>query len=129
MNFPCPCCGHLVFDERPGSDDICGICFWQDDNVQLRWPLLDGGANKVSLVQAQRSYVDIGVCEERLRSHVRPPRPNEQLAPGWRPIDLDVDHFERESVMADAKRRPWPEDYTTLYWWRPTFWLAGRTAP
>ena len=22
-----------AFGEPPGSDEICGICFWQDDNV------------------------------------------------------------------------------------------------
>jgi len=43
--YPCPCCGHRIFDEPPGSCDICKICFWEDDNVQLRWPDYAGGAN------------------------------------------------------------------------------------
>jgi hypothetical protein len=129
VSFPCPCCGYLVFGEGPGSYDICDICFWEDDNVQLRWPLLDGGANKVSLAQAQRNYVDIGTSEERLRRHVRPPRPDERVDPGWRPIDLNIDQFEQYTAGADVRRRPWPEDYTTLYWWRPTFWLSGPTSP
>lgn len=41
--FPCPCCGHLVFKDAPGSDEICPVCFWQDDIVQLRWPDFGGG--------------------------------------------------------------------------------------
>jgi hypothetical protein len=24
--YPCPCCGFLVFDEEPGSFSICPIC-------------------------------------------------------------------------------------------------------
>ncbi|MBO0609867.1 hypothetical protein J0911_12605 [Myceligenerans salitolerans] len=51
--FPCPCCGHQVFDQLPGSYEICGICFWEDDAVQLRWPDYRGGANRPSPVHAQ----------------------------------------------------------------------------
>jgi hypothetical protein len=47
--YPCPCCGHVVFDEPPGSYAICPVCFWVDDPVQLRWPDWAGGANKPSL--------------------------------------------------------------------------------
>ncbi len=60
--YPCPCCGHLVFAEGPGSYDICEICFWEDDNVQLRWPTMDGGANAVSLVEGQWAFARTG-CE------------------------------------------------------------------
>ncbi len=38
-NYPCPCCGYLVFTEPPGSYTICPICFWEDDISQLRFPL------------------------------------------------------------------------------------------
>ncbi|MBA2497402.1 MAG: hypothetical protein H0V33_09975 [Acidimicrobiia bacterium] len=34
--FPCPCCGHVVFEEEPGSDEICPVCFWQDDIANRR---------------------------------------------------------------------------------------------
>jgi hypothetical protein len=34
--YPCPCCGHLVYIEPPGSHDICKVCFWEDDIVMLR---------------------------------------------------------------------------------------------
>ncbi|WP_256088900.1 MULTISPECIES: CPCC family cysteine-rich protein [unclassified Streptomyces] len=26
------------------------VCFWENDTIQLRWPTVDGGANKVSLI-------------------------------------------------------------------------------
>jgi hypothetical protein len=44
--LPCRSCGHRVFSEPPGLYDICPICFWQDDDVQLRWPDYDGGVNR-----------------------------------------------------------------------------------
>ena len=46
---PCSCCGYLVVDELPGPDDICPICFWEDDVSQLRFPMTTG-ANHVSLI-------------------------------------------------------------------------------
>jgi len=55
--YPCPACGFLVFVEPPGSYDICPVCGWEDDAVQLRHPALCGGANASSLVEAQRRAV------------------------------------------------------------------------
>lgn len=50
---PCPVCGFLVFSGPPGSYDICPVCDWEDDHVQLAHPLMRGGANRESLVEAQ----------------------------------------------------------------------------
>ncbi|WP_167944509.1 CPCC family cysteine-rich protein [Micromonospora profundi] len=115
---PCPCCGHLVHDDRPGSSLICPVCFWEDDQVQLRWPFYRGGANKVSLVEAQRNYGNLGVSETRFADKVRSPSRDEALDRGFRPIDISVDSFEETSVQEES----WPEDRSVLYWWRPTFW-------
>ena len=43
--FPCPCCGFLVFEEPPGSYDICPVCKWEDCAVQLRHPDSPYGPN------------------------------------------------------------------------------------
>jgi hypothetical protein len=51
--YPCPSCGFLVFEEPAGSYDICPICQWEDDAVQLMHPTLQGGANRESLAEAQ----------------------------------------------------------------------------
>jgi hypothetical protein len=116
--YPCPCCGHVVFDEPPGSYDICPVCFWEDDIVQLRWPDWAGGANKPSLIDGQANYQHLGVCEQRLLAHVRAPAPDEPREPGWRRVDLAADNFEPRTVQ----EAPWPDDRTVLYWWRKTFW-------
>lgn len=112
--YPCVCCGYLTLSEEPGSYEICSICFWEDDETQLIWPETGGGANKVSLVEAQQNYEKLGVSEPRLRQFVRPPTSGEGRDPGWRPIDMQLDDF------ASQQGLPWPEDGTVLYWWRPT---------
>lgn len=123
--FPCPCCGYQVFDEPPGSYDICGICFWEDDAIQLRWPDYRAGANRLSLIQAQAEYAKFGAMEHRFIGLVRQPDDGDLLDPGWRPVDPTADAFE----ACGHQRRSWPEDRTVLYWWRPTFWRRDFLVP
>ena len=112
--FPCPCCGHLVHDEPPGSCAICPLCFWEDDLGQLRRPHLGGGANRIPLIEAQRNVRDFGACDRRGLRFTRRAGPDEPLEAGWRPIDPRRDSFEE----GDAVDRS-PSDPTALYWWRP----------
>ena len=63
--FPCPCCGHRVFDYQPGFNQQCPICGWEDSLDQLRFPTMSGSANHVSLVEAQKNYVNRGISERR----------------------------------------------------------------
>lgn len=120
MAHPCPCCGHLTFDEPPGSYSICAVCFWEDDSVQLRWPMMQGGANRPSLIDAQIAYQEYGAMENRFVANVRPPRLDEPIEGGWRKIDPHRDAFE----ALDDRSAEWPDDLTRLYWWRTTFWRA-----
>jgi hypothetical protein len=57
MPYPCPACGFEVFPEPPGSYDNCPICGWEDDDVQLRFPTMAGGANKQSLLEFQTRLI------------------------------------------------------------------------
>jgi hypothetical protein len=57
QSYPCPSCGFLVFYEPPGSYDICSICGWEDDHVQLKHPLMRGGANGGSLFEYQQQIL------------------------------------------------------------------------
>ncbi|WP_411073114.1 CPCC family cysteine-rich protein [Streptomyces sp. cmx-4-25] len=124
--YPCPCCGHRVLDAMPGSYEICPVCFWEDDGVQFRWPTMGGGANKVSLIEAQRNHQDFGACDRHGLRHARPPAGDEPLDPAWRPIDPTRDSFED---WAAEDRAPWPDDHSVLCWWLPTFWRRGHSAP
>ncbi|MCP4412104.1 MAG: hypothetical protein GY808_06000, partial [Gammaproteobacteria bacterium] len=69
--YTCPCCGYIVFNEFPGSYDICEICFWEDDVVQLYLPTLDSGPNKTSLIEGQVNYFQFGACEPNMSNNVQ----------------------------------------------------------
>ncbi|MGB6962400.1 MAG: CPCC family cysteine-rich protein [Candidatus Acidiferrum sp.] len=119
-NFPCPCCGYLVFTGPPGSYDICPICFWEDDLSQLRFVRTDG-ANRVSLTQAQRGFANDGVSESKFKKHVRKPGKDDSRDPKWRPIDESLDNIE-DSVRGTNYGLTYPTDSTSLYYWRPNYW-------
>ncbi len=74
----CPCCGCKTLDER-GGYDICPVCFWEDDGQDdYDADVVRGGPNgSLSLTAARANYLRFGACEERMRQHVRPPRPKE----------------------------------------------------
>jgi hypothetical protein len=92
-----------VFGAAPGSHEICPVCFWEDDDAQLRDPTI-AGANAVTLADAQRNVAELGACEARVAGFVRPPAADEPRDPLWRPIDL-----KRDTVPA-----------STYYWRTPS---------
>ncbi|MGW0659944.1 CPCC family cysteine-rich protein [Streptodolium elevatio] len=59
VKYPCVCCGRLTMHEQPGSHEICPVCFWEDDAVQLRWPDRAAGANRTALTEAQRDFQNV----------------------------------------------------------------------
>ena len=120
--FPCPCCGHCVFRGPPGSHDVCPVCRWEDNLVQLRFPLMPGAANAVSLCQGQRNFLRFGVCDRRYAGPGRRAEYGAALDRSWRPLDLERDNPEtprRGVAYADS----YPEsDTTVLYYWRANYW-------
>ena len=78
MKYPCPCCGYYTYKHVPdGSYDICPVCFWEDDPIQLEDPECEGSANRVSLEQARLNYKKFGACEKEMLPHVRKPNYDE----------------------------------------------------
>jgi hypothetical protein len=126
MKYPCPCCGYLVFAEAPGSYDICDFCFWEDDISQLRFPEMSGGENLLSLIEAQSNVATLGASEARFVRHVRKPTSEDPRDPNWGPINTNRYKFEKLQPGADHSKN-YPEDCTTLYYWRETFWLRSAT--
>ena len=57
--------------------EICKVCFWEDDPHQRKDQTNDGGANKVSLVEARKNYQDFGACEAAMLQYVRKPKSEE----------------------------------------------------
>ncbi|MFL0250650.1 CPCC family cysteine-rich protein [Clostridium neuense] len=84
MKYKCPCCGYYTFAEKPdGNYDICEVCFWEDDPIQLKDLAYDGGANHVSLIQARENFFKFGACEREMIIHVRKPKPDELKGIDW----------------------------------------------
>lgn len=120
--FPCPVCGYLVHDRMPGHHQVCPICGWEDDLAQLRFPLMNGGANHVSLLQAQINYQAAGAAEKRNAGHTREPFDSEPQEAEWRPLDEQRDNVEQPRRGEDySVTYPW-QDTTVLYYWRDTYW-------
>ncbi len=87
INYACPCCGYKTFNHLPdGSYDICQVCFWEDDPIQLENPDHEAGANPTSLRQAQKNFLDFGACDRDMLPNVRPPTKAEQRDESWKPI-------------------------------------------
>jgi hypothetical protein len=97
MNLPCPSCGFLtVDDETYGTYNICEVCGWEDDQLQLANPCSGDGANSESLYESQLQAlkevpVEINEYEGICRSSV------------WRPLNQK----EIEEFTAQAKEKHW----------------------
>lgn len=76
--YPCACCGFLtISDKEPGTFEICPVCFWEDDNVQLNNIDYEGGANEESLREARQNFKKFGASSLRFSKQVRAPLPDE----------------------------------------------------
>ncbi len=83
LRFQCPCCGYYSLDVR-GLDEICPICFWQDDNKNETYgrpaPERPRGPNSVHLWPARKNFLAFGAVDPRVKQGVRPPL-DEELPP------------------------------------------------
>jgi hypothetical protein len=82
--YPCPCCGYQVFNEPPGSNEVCPICFWEDDEIQFAFPDCSGGANNCSLIEGQRNFAAFGVSETQFKVFARLRNPKGAIQLGGR---------------------------------------------
>jgi hypothetical protein len=109
--YPCPACGFLSFSEPPGSYEICDICGWEDDHVQLAHPRLRGGANSESLLEAQRELLKAIPIEVKESNGIR-------RDPDWRPLS------EKETEIGESAPKTTKEYFCSaiseapLYYWK-----------
>jgi hypothetical protein len=115
--YPCPVCGHQTFTGPPGSYDICEVCGWEDDSLQLEFATtLSGGANGITLADAQAGFASTRARLARRLPGAAYPR---DMDPSWRPIDPTRDHF---PVWSNAAEERAPRSDESLYYWKDTFW-------
>ena len=60
----CPVCEKYEFEEQDAYE-ICPVCDWEDDLLQRKNPDYSGGANKLSLNEYRKKYLEsIGETDE-----------------------------------------------------------------
>ncbi|WHT38275.1 CPCC family cysteine-rich protein [Myroides sp. mNGS23_01] len=70
----CPCCGYFTLNTNVGNTfQLCLVCYWEDDGIQFEDPSYEGGANRVSLIQAKENFKSFGASEREFLQYVRPP--------------------------------------------------------
>jgi hypothetical protein len=106
-----------MFEEPPGSYDICKICFWEDDMFQLRFQTLDIGANNASLIEARRNYKKFGASELKLKQYTRLPTKKDKRDTNWRIFDPAKDIINKD-FYGVARDYEWEKDKLSLYYWR-----------
>lgn len=76
--YRCPCCGYKTLYGR-GQNEICPVCFWEDDGQDdADAHLVLGGPNgALSLSHARHNFKSYGASEDRNRLLVRSPKPEE----------------------------------------------------
>src|SRR5258707_1871191 len=113
VKLPCACCGYLTLDDSAGSYEICHVCFWEDDPVQLLDPWYVGGANKVSLQEAQENFSKFGVSEKRFKNNIKGVLAGDIRDERWSPV-AEADRTCVTTPAALAKEKPngdWPWHY------------------
>ncbi len=65
IRFSCPCCGYPTLRDR-GLDEICYLCWWEDDGQDDRdADVVRGGPNnRWSLTHARANFATYGVMYE-----------------------------------------------------------------
>lgn len=84
--YQCPCCDYFTIDVR-GDYEICPVCFWEDDGLDIG--LLDrhSGPNHISLREARQNFMRIGACDQAAIRSVISVEKRAQFKHEPRPVD------------------------------------------
>ncbi len=107
---PCPSCGFYTSGENSfGSYNICELCGWEDDGVQLANPASGGGANRRSLIEYQKAALDrFPMKVQEFGLFKRDPK--------WRPLNVEeIELAEKEKSEKYWKNKAVSE-YSKAYW-------------
>ncbi|MBS1614261.1 MAG: hydrolase [Bacteroidetes bacterium] len=74
--YQCPCCGYYTLEHIHHRQEICEVCYWQDE-YYTDPDIPDGGPNKESLNEARANFIKYGACNELSVGAVRIPLPEE----------------------------------------------------
>ncbi len=69
--YQCPCCDHFTLPAR-ADYDICPVCFWEDDGLDLDRLDVHSGPNHLTLREGRANFEDLGACCAADLKHVVP---------------------------------------------------------
>lgn len=77
-SYRCPCCHYKTLHGR-GHNELCKVCFWEDDGQDDHDAGdVRGGPNRaLSLKQARLNFLAFGAYDRKCVRSVRPPLPDE----------------------------------------------------
>jgi hypothetical protein len=78
---------------------------------------MGGGANKTSLVEAQKNFTSIGAKDKDHLQHSRKPTESDVRDKDWRVIDENKNDIEIHVSGVD-EGLTYPKDLTKLYYWK-----------
>jgi Cysteine-rich CPCC len=89
--FACPCCGYKTIYREDTFYDLCPVCFWETDPIQLADPTYKGGANRPSLTEAQQNFILFGACEKDVFPYTRLPLADEMRDEEFQTFDQNTE--------------------------------------
>jgi hypothetical protein len=111
-NQKCPCAGcgfYTIGLDYFGSYNICPLCDWEDDGMQLANPACGGGANLDSLIEHQQQYISVFPIEVQVYDSY-------QRDPSWRVLNQS----EIDEAIKEKEEKYWKNqnvfDYSEAYW-------------
>jgi hypothetical protein len=105
QRYTCPCCGYKTILRADTFYDLCPVCFWETDPIQLADPYYKGGANQSSLAEAQQNFILFGACEKEDVPKTRMPLADEIRDENWQTIDEKGENTEGSLFF----KRQWNE--------------------
>lgn len=62
QKFVCPCCGHRTLTEKPpGTYNICQVCFWEDDPIQFKIPIMKAEQIRFHYDKVKRTFKNMAL--------------------------------------------------------------------
>lgn len=65
----CPCCDYYTLSER-GIYDICPVCFWEDDGIDINQLDQHSGPNHITLRAGRSNFQKFGACDSTMIKNV-----------------------------------------------------------
>ena len=65
----CPCCDYFTLGER-GGYEICPICFWEDDGIDIDDSDEHSGPNHITLREGRQNFGKFGACDSAMVKNV-----------------------------------------------------------